>query len=210
MSRRVLHGLHIAPEYIAKIARQISLNVATSICQSGGAPGADLAWGEWAAKLGHKVVHFSFPGHRTRAPRDAVVELSADALSQADAHLARANRKLRRAWPPKSAHSVNRLRRNWYQIRDAERVYAVGRMDDAGRVEGGTAWAVTMFIDRHGGSACEVYFFDQDAERWLEWRGEWVPIDEPPVPRGVWAGIGTRQLNGAGEGAIRRLLASGG
>lgn len=137
-----------------------------------------------------------------------MVELSPDALRQADEHLALANRKLCRTWPPKSAHSASRLRRNWYQIRNAERVYAVGRMDDAGRIEGGTAWAVTMFIDRHGGNACGVYFFDQDAERWVEWRGEWVPIDEPPVPHGVWAGIGTRRLNEAGEAAIRRLLSA--
>jgi hypothetical protein len=165
-----------------------------------------LAWGIHAAKLGHKVVHFSFAGHGTRAPRSAVVEVSPDELRQADEHLALANRTLCRAWPPKTEHSANRLRRNWYQVRNAERVYAVGSLDDDGKIEGGTAWAVTMFIDRHGGKPCEVFLFDQDAERWLEWTGRWVPIDEPPVPHGIWAGIGTRKLNSRGESAIRRLL----
>jgi len=43
-------------------------NVATPICLSGGAPGADLEWGLCARAAGHTVIHWSFVGHRTKAP----------------------------------------------------------------------------------------------------------------------------------------------
>jgi hypothetical protein len=178
-----------------------------NICQSGGARGADLAWGNHAARLGHKVIHFSFGGHRTRAPAEQLVVLTDDELRQADPHLAIANQTLRRSWPPATDYSAGLLRRDWYQVRNAERVYAVARFGSDGNIEGGTAWGVTMFINSHRGAPCEAYLFEPNLLRWLAWNAEWQPIGNPPPPRGIWAGIGTRDLDAAGEDAIAALFA---
>ncbi len=76
-----------------------------------------------------------------------------------------------------------------------------------GQIEGGTAWGVTMFIDLHGWGACEVYLFEPSLQGWLTWNSAWEPIAAPPRPHGVWAGIGTRNLDTGGEAATTALLA---
>ena len=177
------------------------------MCQSGGARGADLAWGAHAARLGHKVIHFSFAGHRTRAPAEQIVVLSDEELRQADERMAIANRTLHRTWPPATDYSANLLRRDWHQVRNAERVYAVARFGTDGQIHGGTAWGVTMFIDLHNGQPCEAYLFEPSLQRWLTCNFEWGPIGAPPRPHGIWAGIGTRNLDAAGEAAIIAMLA---
>lgn len=179
------------------------------VCLSGGADGADLQWGMTAGYAGHMVVHWSFAGHRSKAPSTEVVELSPEQLEAADEPCKAASAGIKRWFPPKSMFVRNLLRRNWYQVRDAERVYAVATLTD-GFVSGGTAWATQMFIDRFGGAECECYVFDQATEAWYVWGGDemkWVRLpDGPPTPHGVWAGIGSRDLTLAGKNAIRTLM----
>lgn len=176
----------------------------TNMCLSGGAEGADLQWGMTAGSAGHEVVHWSFRGHKTAAPPVEVVVLTDLQLESADPYLARANKTLKRGLK-RSDFVLNLLRRNWYQVEHADRLYAVSEISGP-KVRGGTGWAVQMFIDRHQGLPCEAYVFDQIRAKWFCWKGEWVEIDQPPVPHGVWAGIGTRKLNEAGKAAIRSLL----
>ncbi len=188
-----------------------------NVCLSGGAKGADLQFGMCAGTAGQSVIHWSFKGHFTQAPQTEVVILTAQQLLAADEFLVRAAPKLKddkgkpkRYSPgrdPDAPYSFvpNLLRRNWYQVGDAERVYAVSTIKHD-VVQGGTAWAVQMFIDRFDGAPCECYVFDQDVGVWFKWNGAWEPLDEPPQPSGVWAGIGTRELNPAGKAAIRNLL----
>ncbi len=180
---------------------------AQNICFSGGAGGADLAWGAAAAQRGDTVIHFSFRGHRTQAPRALLCVLGAAALRGADPHLRRAARYLQRPWPPASAYALSLLRRDWHQVKDSERLYAVGSFRRDGHIAGGTAWTVAMFLDRHRGTDCDAFFFDQQTRLWLRWSGEWVPIAKPPTPHGRWTGIGTRRLSAIGADAIRGLLA---
>ena len=97
------------------------------------------------------------------------------------------------------------LRRNYFQIRHTERVYAVAGIADRS-AEGGTGYAVTMFLARHDFRPCECYVFDQDLDQWFAWKGSWEEIETPPVPHGVWAGIGTRKLADNGKTAIRELM----
>jgi len=178
---------------------------AENICFSGGAAGADLAWGAAAAQRGDAVIHFSFTGHRTAAPRDTRRVLSAAELRAADPHLARAAAALSRPWPPENHYARALLRRDWYQVKDSARLYAVASFRRDGQIAGGTAWTVAMFMGR--ADLDNAFLFDQEAERWLVWRDEWVPIAQPPVPSGRWTGIGTRALNAAGAAAIAALLA---
>jgi hypothetical protein len=177
-----------------------------NICLSGGAEGADLMWGMVAGSAGHMVVHWSFAGHHTPAPTQEVVILTQDQLVAADEPCKAASGRIKRWFPPKSRYVQNLLRRNWYQVASAERVYAVAEIVD-GHVTGGTSWATAMFLDRFNGEACECYVFDQAADGWFQWTGsDWAAIESPPVPSGVWAGIGSRELAANGKAAIRTLM----
>lgn len=181
-----------------------------NICLSGGADGADLQWGMTAGHAGHHVIHWSFKGHRSKAPPSEVVSLTDDQLEEANEPCKAASKGIGRWFPPKSLFVKNLLRRNWFQVKDAERVYAVASIDEKGFVSGGTAWACQMFIDRFGGAECECYVFDQETEHWYIWIGgeeRWLLLpDGPPKPHGVWAGIGSRELRLSGKNAIRVLM----
>ncbi|MDE2165426.1 MAG: hypothetical protein KGJ66_03700 [Alphaproteobacteria bacterium] len=177
-----------------------------NVCLSGGAPGADLAWGAVARRCGHRVIHFSFAGHRTRARRGERIVLSAAQLRTADRHLRRVARILGRRFVADDSYRSKLLRRNWFQVRDSARLYAVASFDRRGQVAGGTGWTVALFLGR----AREAYLFDQRRRRWLAWRGAasgWQPIARPPMPHGRWTGIGTRRLSEVGRQAIRAAMA---
>lgn len=175
-------------------------------CLSGGADGSDLLWGKAAKAMGHHVVHFSFAGARTKADKDEIVILTAAQLRIADEVCLRANQMLHRRFPPRSTHVLNLLRRNWYQVETAQSLYAISSLVN-GSVSGGTAWAVAFFLIQHKMAACAAYVFDQETCHWHQWTGaSWEPIYEPPMPEGIWAGIGTRNINIVGKLAICALM----
>jgi|ERR1019366_661545 hypothetical protein len=191
------------------------------LCLSGGADGADVQWGMTAGFAKHSVIHWSFLGHRTKAPESEVVILTQEQLDEADPYLMEAAKTLKRYWPPKNQYVRNLLRRNWLQVRDSDSCYAISsinRLDPCERLEleteikgtvnGGTGWAVEMFLNKHKREACKCFVFDQEACSWFEWSGNetWIRIYEAPKPSGVWAGIGTRDLNQMGKLAIRVLM----
>jgi len=182
-----------------------SANFGPNICLSGGADGADLMWGMCSGTAGHSVLHFSFAGHRSAVPPSEIVVLSDELLREADPYLIKANKTMHRRFPSQSPHVNNLLRRNWYQVRDAESCYAVSTIKD-GIVQGGTSWAISLFQDRFDRGPCPAYVYCQEQGYWFEWTGEWTRIYEPPTPAGVWAGIGSRALNPGGKLAIRVLL----
>jgi hypothetical protein len=177
----------------------------SDICLSGGADGADLQWGMCSGAAGMSVIHWTFRGHRSQAPASEVVELNDAQLAEANPYCERANLTLGRSFPPKSNFAANLLRRNWFQVRDAQACYAVSTIKD-GVVQGGTSWATQMFIDGYEGAPCPCYVFCQEDGRWHVWDGSWQPIFSPPKPSGVFAGIGTRALGITGKLAIRVLL----
>ena len=175
------------------------------ICLSGGAEGADLQWGMVAGSSGHKVFHFIFEGHRSRAPSSELVVITEDLLVLADEHLFKANETVKRR-VPSNPFVRNLLRRNWYQVKDSESVYAVSSIK-VGMVDGGTAWATAMFMDRHDRtSGIPVYVYDQTTSKWFSWNGGWTATEEVPKPCGVWTGVGSRKLETNGKEAIRELL----
>ena len=165
-----------------------------NVCYSGGAKGSDLLWGELATLHGHDVVHYSFTGHRTDAPLDKVVLLSDDELQQADFLLADVNRTLKRKFPTTSDHTNNLLRRNFYQIKDAELVYAISWLLDDGTVQGGTGWAVEMAWLKD----VPVFLYCQEAKEWFcssPWQPRtWDHVLYVPPLSGRYAGIGSRKL----------------
>lgn len=142
-----------------------------NLCLSGGAKGADATWGEEAAKIGHQVIHWSFEGHKSHGNPDHTIKLDEETLKEADIRLDEANLSLKRRVPYGKPWIVNLLRRNWFQVKYATTVYAVGSLNENAvmydvdiigsthrirpnsidhlGIDGGTAWACQMYLDYH-------------------------------------------------------------
>ena len=180
-----------------------------NLCFSGGAKGADHAWGLMAVDREHELIHFTFKGHSSVDPSRSKT-LTRTELEEADHHVATAARSMKRRWPSQKDHVNDLLRRNYFQVRWAERVYAVANLveDDKStlKISGGTAWACQMYVDRwYSGRdlvECELYFYDMVSNKWMQWWETWKEIERPPVPHGRYAAIGSREMTDAGIRAI--------
>ena len=170
---------------------------------SGGAQGSDLHWQNMGAKYGVRVKAFSFEGHGKR--NNARIVLADWQLKQADEHLHKANKTLKRHFPTSKSFVDNLLRRNWYQVKDANGVFAVGKLCASGKiVEGGTGWAVQMAIDARK----PVYVFDFGVGSWKRYDYDKQKFLSCKVPRLTlnFTGIGTRILPEEGKTAIERVF----
>ena len=180
-----------------------------SLCFSGGAKGADHAWGLMAENAGHDLIHFTFQGHKPVEERFAK-KLTRAELDEANPYVETAAKSMRRRWPSQNQHVNDLLRRNHFQVRYSERVYAVANFlpDDKSmlKISGGTAWACQMFVDRWYADRtlkeCELYFFDMLSNKWMQWWETWIDIEKPPIPHGRYAGIGSRDITDEGIKAI--------
>lgn len=176
-----------------------------NICLSGGAVGADVAWGLIAKDQGHEVIHYSFAGHRG-GTNDYLHELTLDELAAANPQLKIACKAMNKHLAKKE-WILKLLQRNYYQVVDSERVYAISEIDPTslGRtgVKGGTAYAVEMAIDL---GVKEIHVFDQLKGQWFTWScGHWL-LGTPDKPHGRWTGIGSRKLTDQGLQAIIDLF----
>ncbi len=95
----------------------------TSICNSGGAEGADSLFGKCAHEIDHVVRHYAFPGMKSTCSKLIVLEI--DELLEADQYIELANETLHRRFPSNNPYINNLLRRNYWQIRDTRAVFAV-------------------------------------------------------------------------------------
>jgi len=179
-------------------------------CFSGGAEGADQEWGKCAEKAGHNVVHYGFAGIGSRHKVNYI--LLEDELKEADSYIEKADKLLKRGnFTNYSNYVKNILRRNWWQVSNSERVYAVAPLNiEDGTVRGGTGWAVQNAIDMH---IPEVYLFDMPRRIWYRYDGTLNGIQmwvnewgwKPPKPYGNYTGIGSREITDAGLEAIRKV-----
>lgn len=173
---------------------------ATEVCLSGGATGADSLWSRIAAKHDIGTIHFSFSGHKKYCPSAEGVrlEISQPNLNVADRFLMKAKKRNHRSYPCRSLDVSNLLRRNYYQIVDSNACYAVSRIEH-NVVDGGTSWAVAMFIDKwmleRQFDECPCYVYDMLTSQWFQWQyDEFVIVTNVPTPKGIWTGIGSREL----------------
>lgn len=213
------------------------------LCLSGGARGADATWGEEAAKFGHQVIHWSFEGHKSFGNPEHTVILDEETLKQADERLEMANESLKRHLPYHKPWLMSLLRRNWFQVQYAEEVWVVGNLTERASIEdqdrhitqhtdklgidGGTAWACQMYLDKFIEKRHEMYkispmlplepelfqfklvFYDQITELSYTFNPtsrRWINIF--PVtghPTGIYAAIGSRNLNDAGKAYILQV-----
>lgn len=157
-----------------------------------GARGADKEWRERARALGHRI--------DTSLPRDKDLE---PYRTQTIA----VGRALGRTFPTSNTYIDDLLMRNIKAASKTHAIYAVGYLDNEGRIAGGTAWACMAMIARHDPTDA-LYFFDQGTNSWMRWNEvsfTKLGADMPPKPRDTWLGIGSRDLSSAGLNAIRTL-----
>lgn len=168
---------------------------------SGGARGAEQAFGEAAQRHGIAEVNFTFDSHHIQRTQDTRT-LTAAELLKGDVSMTEVAKRLHRdystrPWMRQILQSI------WHQVNNGYQVFVVGEIMGDGTVKGGTGWAAELakFFNR------PLHVFDQEKGHWFTWRNDtWV--EEIPVLRHKTAcGTGTRNLNAAGLKAIDELFA---
>jgi hypothetical protein len=167
---------------------------------SGGAHGAEAAFGEAAERFGVKEVNFTFTGHVQARTRGAH-PLTEQELAAGEVSLAYVSRRLRRGYG--EGTMIRRVLQSlWHQVRSAQIVFVIGAIQEDGTVTGGTGWSVElarMWNKR-------LWVFDQEKDGWFRWNGEdWV-AGEPVIDAPTFCGTGTRYLSENGRVAIEALM----
>lgn len=168
---------------------------------SGGARGAESAFGREAEKFGMGQINFTFEGHHIHRSVNTR-SLSAADLSKSDVSMAEVSKRLNRdystrPWMRKILQSI------WHQVNSGYQVFVVGVIQEDGTVKGGTGWAVELakMFNR------PLHVLDQEKKHWFSWRDQaWIE-DEPVITHKTICGTGTREINDAGRDAIVELFA---
>ena len=105
---------------------------------SGGAPGAEAAFGEEAEKHGVEEVNFTFEGHTEARQRGRRV-LNHEELLAGDVSLAYVSKLMNRRYT-EGPQLRKVLQSIWYQVNHGQEIYVVGHILEDGTVRGGTGW----------------------------------------------------------------------
>ena len=168
---------------------------------SGGAKGAEAAFGEMAERYGLAEVTFSFEGHTQRVRSRGLRLLTDSELRAGDVSLRYVCHRLGRVFPEDPlVHKV--LQSIWHQIRSCQQVFVIGLIQPDGTVRGGTGWGAELA--RRWKS--DLHVFDQDKNSWFTWDGQaWQPSN-PMIRSPRFAGTGTSNLRAEGKKAIEELF----
>jgi hypothetical protein len=180
------------------------MNPADCILMSGGAPGAEAAFGESAERHHVEEVNFTFEGHKI-ARRRGVRVLNHEELQAGDISLEYVSRLMHRRYT--DAPTIRKvLQTLWYQVNHGQEIYVVGTVLDDGTVRGGTGWGAEF------AKLCNkpLFVFDQEKNGWFQWDGSgWVArsgADEPVITHPHFTGTGTRTMQKNGLAAIEALF----
>ena len=177
---------------------------ADCILFSGGAPGAEAAFGACAERHGVEEVNFTFEGHKMARDRGVRV-LNHEELQAGDVSLAYVSKLMHRRYT--DAPTIRKvLQTLWYQVNQGQEIYVIGVILDDLTVRGGTGWGAEF------AKLCNkpLYVFDQSKDKWFEWtndswesrRGGQLPVITHPH----FTGTGTRTLEANSQKAIDELF----
>jgi len=175
------------------------------ILYSGGANGAEAAFGAAAERFGIEEVNFSFEGHSIERSRGLHV-LNHEELQKGDVSLEYVSRLMNRRYTasPTFRHVLQTI---WFQINRGQEIYVVGEILEDNTVKGGTGWGAEF------AKLCNkpLFVFDQKRDAWFNWQPlEWAACAkgvEPVITHTHFAGTGTRFLQENGKKAIEDLFA---
>jgi len=181
-----------------------AMNAPDCILFSGGAPGAEAAFGACAERHNVEEVNFTFDGHRMARHRGVRV-LNHEELQAGDVSLEYVSRLMHRRYT--DAPTIRRvLQTLWYQVNHGQEIYVIGTILDDGTVRGGTGWGAEF------AKLCNkpLFVFDQDKDGWSQWNGAgWEPrtgAGLPLITHPHITGTGTRTLTASGRAAIEDLF----
>jgi hypothetical protein len=168
---------------------------------SGGARGAEAAFGEAAAAIGAKEVNFTFEGHHIERSEHTIV-LTDDELSGSDVVMEEVAKRLGRDYA-KSPWMRRILQSIRHQVNSGYQIFIIGTIQSDGTVKGGTGWAAELgkMMNR------PMSVYDQDKEDWFVWKNDAWVVAEPKIEHFAITGTGTRNLTDAGAKAIKDLFA---
>ena len=180
------------------------MNRDEGILFSGGAAGAEAAFGACAEAHGIEEVNFTFEGHKIARHRGVRV-LNHEELQSGDVSLAYVSRLMHRRYA--DAPTIRKvLQTLWYQVNSGQEIYVIGAILDDGTVRGGTGWGAEF------AKLCNkpLFVFDQDRDRWCRWTGDaWETLtsaNPPVITHPHFTGTGTRQLRDNAQRAIEELF----
>ncbi len=172
-----------------------------STLYSGGARGAEAAFGEAAQAHGVAELNFTFEGHHI-ARSVSTQPLTAEELTKSDMVMSEVSRRLNRdyssrPWMRQILQSI------CYQVNRGYQVFVIGTIQADESVKGGTGWAVELakLFNR------PLHVFDQGQGKWFTWSDEAWKEDTPSIEHFAFCGTGTRNLNEVGAKAIADLFA---
>jgi hypothetical protein len=172
------------------------------ICWSGGANGAEAAFGAAAERYGIDEVNFTFEGHNPARQRGLRVLTQAE-LRRGDVSLAYVSKLMHRKYPDTPLFRKV-LQTLWHQVQNGQEIFVVGTINADDTVTGGTGIAAeyAKLFNK------PVYVFDQVADGWRRWNGEgWETAVDPQIRQPLFCGTGTRFLEANGRAAIDALFA---
>jgi hypothetical protein len=175
----------------------MKINPIDYINHSGGAVGADSTFDLLGKLRGFKNHNHYY--HGTKTPLGNV-EITDEQLEEGWKHVLLANKTLLR----KPDAYKDLLSRNWFQVKNADAIYAIGEISMSWQgINGGTGWAVQMAIDVFK----PVYVFDQKIGLWCcyDYQNKIFDVCKSPILTRNYAGIGTRKINDVGKKAIGKL-----
>jgi len=170
---------------------------------SGGAPGAEAAFGECAERHGVEEVNFTFDGHKIDRHRGVRV-LNHEELLNGDVSLEYVSKLMHRSYH--EGPTIRKvLQTLWYQVNNGQEIYVVGVIQPDDTVRGGTGWG-TEFA-----KLCNkpLYVFDQDRGGWFRWSGlAWdaMSAEVPIITHPHFTGTGTRHIKDNAKKAIDELF----
>ena len=180
------------------------MNPRDCILFSGGAAGAEAAFGACAERHGIEEVNFTFDGHKPARHR-GVRMLNHEELQNGDVSLEYVSRLMHRRYT--DAPTIRKILQTiWYQVNNGQEIYVIGSVLDDGTVRGGTGWGAEF------AKLCNkpLHVFDQDKDAWFTWRGEeWQKRDAkdgPVITHVHFTGTGTRTIHDNGQRAIEALF----
>lgn len=169
------------------------------VCHSGGCPGSDIMWETEGLKYGVKTISYSFWNHNQIGKNRKI--LTVEELKEGFQHVLKANETLKRRPETQPQYVQNLLNRNWFQVKNSEALFAIGKFANKRIVDGGTGWAVQMAIDE----GKPVFVFDQKENIWKKFSydcDEFGQLYVIPKLTVNFAGVGTRDINENGRNAI--------
>ena len=168
---------------------------------SGGAQGAEAAFGACAERHGIEEVNFTFDGHKIVRQRGVRV-LNHEELQNGDVSLEYVSKLMNRRYTDSpTLRSV--LQTIWYQVNNGQEIYVVGVILPDGTVRGGTGWGAE-FAKLCNKPLC---VFDEEKNGWFCWKGSnWQPQGVPKITHTHFTGTGTRTIHDSGKKAIENLF----